>query len=118
MAGMTLQQANEIEAVVRSAADVTIDLVQTAYRFVDIDVNGVTLRCKADAGASEMHVSGPFLVSFTMPVPQWYTDALAGGDFESDASRRSWQRDSARRAIEARAERNPEGIDAAAADRF
>lgn len=115
MTGITLQQANEIEAAVRSATNVEIDLVSTAHGIVDIDVNGKMLRCKLYAGS--LYVSGPFLVNFSMPVPQWYNDALAGGDYESEANRRYWSQDAARRAVQIAAERRPEGIDAAA-DRF
>lgn len=113
---MTLQRANEIEAAVRSADQVTIDLVQVAYSTIDIDVNGETLRCKEYRG--DLYVTGPALVNFSMPVPQWFRAAMAGGNFESAASRQAWSRDAERRAVEIAANRNPEGIDADAADRY
>lgn len=116
MAGMTLQQANAIEATVRSAAQPTIELVSPAHNIVDISVDGVTLRCSVSRG--EIFVQGPFLISFFMPRPQWFDAALAGGAYESTANAAYWQREQTRRSLNTAAERNPEGIEADAADRF
>ena len=111
----TLQHAKAIEAAVREAAQVEISLVQPEYKMVDIEVLGDVVRCKEYRG--ELFVDGPFLVSFSMPIPQWFTDALAGGAYESESTRQAWKNDSHARALDIAANRDPEGLDADAADR-
>ena len=116
MAGMTLQQADAIEATVRTMTNPAIELVLPAHTYVDINVSTVTLRCSVDRG--EIFVDGGSLIGFFMPRPRWFDAALAGGAYESAAVTAYWQREEVRRSLAASAERNPEGIEADAADRF
>jgi hypothetical protein len=109
----TLQHAMAIEDAVLRATQVKISLVQPAYKMVDIEVLGDVVRCREYRG--EVVVTGPTLVHFSMPTPQWFTDALAGGAYESNATRQAWENDSRARALDIAAERDPEGLDADAA---
>lgn len=113
---MTLEQAAQIIATIRSATQVELSLVQPAHGLVDIVVGGVVVRCSADK--RNIYVGGQSLISFFMPRPQWFDAALASGAYESADTHRAWQRVNHRRSLEVAAERAPEGIEADAADRF
>lgn len=118
MKGMTISRATTIEALVR-AGDVTVHYVNVGHNLVYVEANGDgSIVTVTQHTHDEVHVGGVTFVGFFMPTPQWFADALAAGDFQSEQMRAWGRQDDHRRALEIAAERDPEGLDADAADRW